>query len=238
MGGGGGVTFFFFFLAKKRGTGGLVDFRSTAFVSAQGPLQSWEDVLVHFLHLTPGEIKAQGSDTCPLVLQRSGIAEARRAGARRSRPIRIPGKTPRRRYRLGRPDSDPQRPHPSPPGALCFPAPAGRWQHRPTPDSHGAGLRGAGTCGRVPQSSRPRGAGWWAGWKAASGDHRRRARARCPNTKETCGPGAGGGEMEPGPLGRGRSGAGGWGAAPGPGRQGGLPERLSKQLVRRLLPRP
>lgn len=84
----GCVTFIF---GQEGGRGGLVDFRSTALYTRvpRRPLQSWEDVGTHFLHLTWGKLR-------PRVKSRGrwGQAEARRAGARRSRPIRIPWKDP------------------------------------------------------------------------------------------------------------------------------------------------
>lgn len=105
--------FVFCFLAKKRGRGGLADFlirrtRTTARVHSctsaphppPPPLKCWEEVLVHFLFLTTVAIKAPGFRDLPRC-PKWGTAAARRVSARSRRPLRIPGKTPRRRFQPG-----------------------------------------------------------------------------------------------------------------------------------------
>lgn len=240
--GGGAGHLFFFFLAKKRGTGGLVDFRSTALVHScppQGPLQSWEDVLVHCLHLTLGEIKAQGSETCPLARQLgekrklgeegrgragpSGFLERPRGGGP-SWEGRIPtlgGRAPALQARCAsriRPagGSIAQRRIPTEPGG----APTGPGAGSPRAPAGGGSWLVRGVEGRLG------GGGIGAGREPDAQTRRRRVgpvpelERWSPDLWE-----GDAGEMVGGVL------------LPAGGDRGGLPERLSNQLVRRLLPR-
>lgn len=179
-------------------------------------------MLVHFLLLAIGTIKAPGFRDLPRDLK-WGAAAARRVSAPARRPLQIPGKTPRRRFQ---------------PGGGRIPTLSGRtpalrarcaYRVRPAsgsitqrgipPERGAAGLGHEGGRRKLP----PREAGWWAVWEAASEGDRRRMTARRPNTDETGGDHAGAGELEPGLLGQGRKGNGGRAAAPWPGGRGKAP---------------
>lgn len=177
------------------------------FTPSPPPLKSWEEVLVRFLHLTTGEIKAPGFRDLPP----GAAAGAERQPGERAHPHSW--KDPAEAVSAGR-GRIPTIGGCAPAlGAPCFPIrpTGGSIAQRGIPREREARGRDLGL--RFPELP-PRRAGWWAGWEAVSEGDRRRLRARRPNRDETCGDRAGVGEMEPGRLGRGRSGDGGWGAAP------------------------